>query len=114
MEKPRGLREKEQGLKLHPDAPGIQTVLEDNTEFPISLSFPLLLSPSPTPPAQSCLETQLHPQNPGLRISSMLKAAFDLEELTLIPGAVDKEFSQEPNLVLHLSRKYLLHHFKIY
>lgn len=48
------------------------------------------------------------------QMSSVQEAISHLEELTLIPQAIHNELSQEPNLVLYLSRKYLLHHFNIH
>lgn len=48
------------------------------------------------------------------QMSSTQGSVFYLEEVTLIPYAIDNDLSQEPDLVLHQSRKDLLHRFNIH
>lgn len=45
---------------------------------------------------------------------SVQEAVSHIKELSLIPKAIENELSQEPNPVLHLSRKYLLCCFIMY
>lgn len=48
------------------------------------------------------------------QMSSAQGTVFHLEEVALTPYAIDNDLSQEPDLVLHQSGKYLQHRLNIH